>query len=74
MTKREIMIENLIKAERKRYEKLSDDELIARVGAFLSCEYCPICGELCDRFPGNTCSQSIKAWYNEGGNNGNNNP
>lgn len=42
MTKREIMIEKLLIAECKRYEKLSD-ELIARVGAFLTCTYCPIC-------------------------------
>lgn len=73
MTKREIMIEKLLEAERRRLEKKNNDGLIDKITDCLTCSVCPLDGDLCDKYPYKQCSDAIKAWANEGGNDGNNN-
>lgn len=71
MTKREIMIDKLLKLERAKLEKLTDKVLMQRVTAILDCTYCPAFeSNHCINYP--TCDESIISWY-KGGNNDNNN-
>ena len=71
MTKREIMIDNLIKLERAKLEKLTDEALMQRVTAILDCTYCPaFASNHCVHYQ--TCDESIISWY-KGGNDDNDN-
>ena len=67
MTKRKMLIKNLIDMETKHLNSLSDEDLIKKAANDLTCFDCPIHGEECDNYEGRTCEEGLKAWFHEGG-------
>lgn len=73
MIKREILIESVVAKKTEELKRLTDEELLQMVGEMFFCHECPLNNGLCDKYPQNTCTETIKAWFYEGVQIGDNN-